>query len=233
MKTSTTKASGRGFTLVELLVVIAIIGILAALILAAVGKAKERAYSASCKNNLHQIGMAIQMYADDHGDFLPGPLRGNQDWYYWSNDPGMLLYYLAADYLGSKATGPSKTIFPLMLCPAYAQQWPNWPVQPTNNSVTNMTAYCQYLNDYDTSQGTYFNPFGYPGTRNPMKLSSIPTPSTAVALLDDDATPGNWLVAGSSTQYAHKTYRNILFLDWHADQYNVVPGSIIPVPWYK
>jgi prepilin-type N-terminal cleavage/methylation domain-containing protein/prepilin-type processing-associated H-X9-DG protein len=78
----------RAFTLIELLVVIAIISILAALLLAVLAGAKQRAAQIQCVNNLKQLGTAMMMYVDDFNSTFPGIASRNigfypEDWIYW------------------------------------------------------------------------------------------------------------------------------------------------------
>ena len=83
-----TPAAQRAFTLLELLVVIAIIAILVALLLPALAGAKERARRIQCANHLHQIGIALHLYGEEHRDLLPDCTTNNPNFFgsYWPWD---------------------------------------------------------------------------------------------------------------------------------------------------
>ena len=104
--------STAGFSLIELLTVIAILGILAAIIIPTVGKARETAQRAVDANNLRELGKAALIYAADNRDALPNPQQSNRqvagsNERYWQwfgqlaryggfNDPSLLVSKLDA-----------------------------------------------------------------------------------------------------------------------------------------
>jgi prepilin-type N-terminal cleavage/methylation domain-containing protein len=100
------------FTLIELLVVIAIIGVLSALLLSAVSRAKESSRRIGCVNNLRQVNLAIRLYAEDWADEFPVLPSPNP----YPNGVGAYYKQFVKGYLGlSGDASPNEMVF---ICPA-------------------------------------------------------------------------------------------------------------------
>jgi prepilin-type N-terminal cleavage/methylation domain-containing protein len=201
--------AGEAFTLIELLVVIAIIAILAAMVLPALARAKEKGRTAQCTNNLRQWGLAYRMYADDNGDFLPRRGQGVQtlqqinrpdDWFnalpaYFGLESFQLMI--------SNNVLPAAHIQSIFICPSA-----------------------------ENPGGTYFLPYGMNMNLSPWnlplptKFADVVRPTLVVAMGD---APGPYASTYPSTQPYSITARhakrvNLLFL---AGQVQTFTGSYV------
>jgi prepilin-type N-terminal cleavage/methylation domain-containing protein/prepilin-type processing-associated H-X9-DG protein len=122
---SPTRRSAIAFTLVELLVVIGIIAILAALLLPALVKAKQKAWTVYCLNNGRQVTLSILLYASDSGDWLP-PNDDLKD----SPTPGYSPNYISGEWVSGIMITSDATNVACMIDPQYSRVAPYIGSQP-------------------------------------------------------------------------------------------------------
>ena len=170
------KKTKRGFTLIELLVVIAIIALLLAILMPALGKAKDKAKQIVCKSNLKGIGLCVKLYLSENKDKAPPKFGG---YYGWINPVTNREYELTdpdgefkSSYWGVtfKDYAKDKKIFS---CPSFAQ------------FRLNMDEfYVLYVIDDNTIEGGFgINPY-FAG----VKVSKIRSPSEYI-ITQDHAEP--------------------------------------------
>ena len=219
------RAPAGGFTLIELLVVVAVIGILAGLILPALAKAKEKATRTVCMSNLKQVGLAINMYADDSEQSLPGPCYTGARASYDKNSSTELIWYIA-EYLGAPPRGPQTVVADVFVCPGYRREAPG---------LTSLVGRkCYLLNDDVDPMAAQRLPFGYPALGPspevaPMKLSALETFQSssgiwAITDVDKINVPNPTISWWSDLPYrpVHGKFRNELYFDWHVSPKSVV-----------
>jgi prepilin-type N-terminal cleavage/methylation domain-containing protein/prepilin-type processing-associated H-X9-DG protein len=224
------RVTSHAFTLIELLVVLVIIGLLAALLLPALGRSQSSAQRIKCISNLHQLGLATYQYWDDNGGhcFRYGGQVAQGGQLYWFG-------WFGPGSEGQRTFDASQgTLYPYLkgrgveLCPAFSYFLPQVKLKATG--------------------GTYG--YGYnlalsaPTAEAPVPLSRIQQPSSTALLADAaqvntwqaPASPSNpmleeWYYVDPSTNQPNGHFRHahraeVVFCDGHIGAEAFVPGSL-------
>lgn len=203
-----------GFTLVELLAVVAVVGILAAIILASVGGVQRRAHGLECAARMRALGMAVQLYTQDHNGEFPRSFHSAGA----HREPGWAAS--AAPYLGAGAATSLTQWKPIF----------NRYFRCPEERSTDATVYSYGLNVHFELDPSGDNYRGSPATWR--RIAQVPAPSRTILLAEtppiafgDHFMCHQWSGAGAARNAVaharHEGKSNYLFVDGHVETLTV------------
>jgi prepilin-type processing-associated H-X9-DG protein/prepilin-type N-terminal cleavage/methylation domain-containing protein len=197
------------FSLIELLVVIAIIGVLASLLLPALGKARKTSQQAVCKSQFKQIGSAVLMYADDNDQYMPTASAPQLNLNTFIGFKALL----GPDYLKNSGTGNEGGSAPF-LCPS-SELETGVANQEAGMAYNRMFGDLRFYEEGKSDANT--------AKHAPKQIGEIADPvNTGVAAdsTDEAATYDNLLPSEDGVGDRHKNGINLLWADGHVQWSN-------------
>lgn len=212
------------FTLVELIVAVSVIIVLVAILLGAIGKARERADLTGSTSNLRSIGSAISLYVNDNQGDLPGPLARGQ-WAVYGLGSQSLLYHIG-EYMGfgPRPETPEETRFmAAFACPGWIRNVSSEALRADRPTVVWWLSMEAVTTD-SPSRPPWGEITSTNATRRtPVKHMNIVEPARQMAMQTVDAEIGPWERIPEKPVFGD--VRNRLFFDWSVGTVPVEAGT--------